>query len=380
MSQVHPDPHRPDVDEATRRILQIHGFDEPLFQQLCGRLMAKGAEAAANNAITGRIQPPGRGDIDSLPELGTEARRQLADRGRDAIRASKVGAVILAGGMATRFGGVVKASVPVVDGRSFLEVKIADVRRAARDAGSAIPVYLMTSFATDAEVARLARTLTSAEAPIITFTQSVSLRLLPDGSLFRDRDGKAQLYAPGHGDLPSSLRRSGILDRFRSAGGHYLCMSNVDNVAATLDSAIVGAHIEAGKAVTCEVVDKEEGDKGGAPARVDDVLQIVESFRFPANFAEDQIPVFNTNTFVFDAAALDREFVFDWFLVKKTVDGIDVVQFERLVGQLTGLLPTSFLRVARHGADARFQPVKDPEELRLRADEIRAILAARGVL
>ena len=33
-----------------------------------------------------------------------------------------MGQIVLAGGMATRFGGVVKAVVEAVDGRSFLEI------------------------------------------------------------------------------------------------------------------------------------------------------------------------------------------------------------------------------------------------------------------
>ena len=42
-------------------------------------------------------------------------------------------------------------------------------------------------------------------------------------------------YATGHGDLTFALRASGVLARFRAAGGKILYMSNVDNVAATLD-------------------------------------------------------------------------------------------------------------------------------------------------
>ncbi|MCA9603342.1 MAG: UTP--glucose-1-phosphate uridylyltransferase, partial [Myxococcales bacterium] len=159
-----------------------------------------------------------------------------------------------------------------------------------------------------------------------------------------------------------------------------LFMSNVDNLAATLDPAVIGAHVAHGAAITVEVVQKEAGDAGGAPARVDDVLQIVESFRFPPGFDAATIPVFNTNTFVFTAADIDRDFELSWFTVKKKVDGSEVVQFERLVGELTAFLPMRALRVERHGPDARFQPAKDPEELAARRDEIRAILRARGAL
>jgi UTP--glucose-1-phosphate uridylyltransferase len=97
-------------------------------------------------------------------------------------------------------------------------------------------------------------------------------------------------------------------------------------------------------------------------------------------FDQDSIPVFNTNTFVLDARAIDRDFDLTWFVVEKTVEGKKVVQFERLVGELTAFLPSAFVEVARHGDDGRFQPAKDPQELAKRAPEIEALLRARGVL
>ena len=42
-----------------------------------------------------------------------------------------------------------------------------------------------------------------------------------------------------------------------------LMVSNVDNLAASLDPRGVGAHCRGGKSVTVEVVRKEAGDRGG---------------------------------------------------------------------------------------------------------------------
>jgi UTP--glucose-1-phosphate uridylyltransferase len=187
-------------------------------------------------------------------------------------------------------------------------------------------------------------------------------------------------YAPGHGDLTFALRRSGVLDEFRRTGGRVLYMSNVDNVTATLDPAVIGAHLDSGAAITADVAPKEPGDKGGAPARVNGELQIVEAFRFPEGFDQDRIPVFNTNSFALDAEAIDRDFPLSWFAVEKKVDGEPVIQFEHLVGELTAFLPAQFLRVERYGPDARFQPVKDPAELERRKAEIVEALRARDVL
>ncbi len=363
------------VDPDTRALLDRFGFREDVLAGLVAGL-ARGS----SNALRGRVEPPAPGDVSALPAVGSAERQRLSSIGERALAAGKVGAVILAGGMATRFGGVVKAAVPAVRGRSFLDLKIADLAHVAARTAGRLPCYLMTSFATDARVRELAAALTSERVPIETFAQGISLRVTRDGAPFVEADGSASPYAPGHGDLTFALRASGAMRRFRDAGGEILFMSNVDNLGATLDPAILGMHLERGAAVSAEVVRKESGDKGGAPARVDGVAQIVESFRFPPGFDQDTIPVFNTNTFVLDARAIDRDFELTWFVVEKTVEGKKVVQFERLVGELTALLPSAFVEVARHGDDGRFQPVKDPEELARRAPAIEALLRARGVL
>ena len=69
-----------------------------------------------------------------------------------------------------------------------------------------------------------------------------------------------------------------------------------------------------------------------------------------------------------------------WFEVEKQVEGQPVVQFERLVGELSAFLTTTMVVVERDGPDGRFQPVKDPGELERRRPAIREILDARGVL
>ncbi len=366
-------------DAETSRLLQTFDFDGTTFEALRQRFV-RGELSAASNAIRGTVEPPREGDVQRLPPVGSSAREKLAERGREAIARGEVGAVILAGGMATRFGGVVKAAVKVLGDRSFLDLKLADVARAAERAGGTVPAFLMTSFATHDTVKELAAPHATKAMPVECFSQFISVRLTPSGGVFVGADGRPSLYAPGHGDLTFALRRSGVLARFLAGGGRTLFMSNVDNLTATLDPAVIGAHLEGGAAVTAEVADKAPGDKGGAPARVDGALQIVEGFRFPASFDQDRISVFNTNTLALDARAIDRDFDLDWFVVEKNVDGSPAIQFERLVGQLTAFLPSRFLRVERSGLDARFQPVTTPDDLPTEAPVIEAALRARGAI
>jgi UTP--glucose-1-phosphate uridylyltransferase len=365
-------------DAETERTLSTYGFDLAGFEQL-RRVLREGGGVAQNRERRA-VEPPATSDLTHLPPLGGAERTSLAELGRAAIARGEVGAVVLAGGMATRFGGVVKAGARCLDEHTFLDLKLRDVAAVGARAGGTIPVFLMASFATEQDVRRLGAARATARMPVETFAQFVSVRLTPDGELFRDEHGRPSLYAPGHGDLTFALRRSGILARFRRGGGRTLFVSNVDNVTATLDPAIIGLHLRARAELTAEMAPKEPGDKGGAPALVDGHLQIVEGFRFPEDFDQDTIPVFNTNTLVLDAAAIDRDFPLTWFTVEKRVDGRKAIQFEHLVGELTAFLRSQFVVVDRHGDDARFQPAKDPEELERRQAEIRAALSARGVI
>lgn len=368
-----------DVDATTKALLEDHGFDEALFERLRKRLHG-GQDATVDNAIKGEVTAPAESDVRPLPAADSAEYARLRALGDAAIARGEVGCLFLAGGMATRFGGVVKASVPVIDDASFLDLKLADVHQAAKRNGGRVPVYLMASFATEKDVRALGERAATTEVPVFTFSQFISLRLTPDGSLFRDAQGDVSLYAPGHGDLTFAMRKSGLLRTFREGGGKYLLMSNVDNIAATLDPAVIGAHIDAGKDISVEVVKKDPGDQGGAPARVDGKVQIVEAFRFPIDFDQAQIPVFNTNTLVMNADAIDRDFELTWFAVNKKVDGEEVVQFEHLVGELTAFIDSTYLLVDRRGNDSRFLPVKEPEDLERQRGTIRELLQHRGVL
>jgi UTP--glucose-1-phosphate uridylyltransferase len=365
------------VDEASLRLVQRSGLPGPVRQALA---TAVREQLPADNVVRGQVTAPDASDLVALPEVGSSERKEWIARGEAAITAGEVAAVILAGGMATRFGGVVKAGVEAAGGRTFLDLKLADVRIAAERAGGVVPIALMTSFATSEEVRALAAPFDGPSTPVSVFEQCVSLRLSPDGSLFREADGTASPYAPGHGDLSFALRSSGVMAQLRARGVRILLVSNVDNLGATLDPLVIGGHLLLGGAITAETVKKDPGDRGGTPAKVGGLLQIVESFRFPEGFDQDAIPVFNTNTLLMDLDATDRDFDLTFFRVEKKVDGRTAIQHERLVGELTAFLPTRFLVVPRGGPDGRFQPVKDPDELARRRPDIEALLRARGVL
>ena len=119
-------------------------------------------------------------------------------------------------------------------------------------------------------------------------------------------------------DTATCSRRSGIPGRSQSSSGwasRSIVVSNVDNLGARIDPAVAGMHVLGGTPLTVEVVAKG-ADTGGAPARVDGTPQLLEAIRFPADFDQSRIPVFNTNTSWITVDALDRPVDLTWLVAR----------------------------------------------------------------
>ncbi|MDC0719292.1 UTP--glucose-1-phosphate uridylyltransferase [Nannocystis bainbridge] len=361
-------------------------FDAALFDQLRSAL-ARGELSPTRARLPAPPRPLGDDALLDLDE--PHARPARRARGEAALAARKVAALILNGGMATRFGGVVKGVVPVLPDRpdlSFLAVKLAGVRAAG------VPAVVMHSFATAAASRDHLATLGWSGIPERDrheFLQSLMPRVLPDGTPLVTLPGADLLpdttvyAAPGHGDTLRRVRDSGIVAELRARGVEHLLVSNVDNLGASLDPTVLGAHLEAvegGAELSVEVVARAPEDAGGCVADLDGRATIIESFRLPPGTSLAQYPHFNTNTLWISLAALERPYPLTWFPVERAVewpgrDDLAVIQFEQLIGQITEFARTACLRVDR----ARFLPIKTRDDLAAARPAMTAIVKSVGL-
>ena len=127
-----------ELDRDTRRCSSATASTRETFERLRARV-ADGSLTPATNVVTGRLEPLADEDLTPLPEPGSTGWDEARSAGLEALRRGEVAQVILNGGMATRFGGVVKGVVQVLDGRSFLELKLDETAGWRASSASTVP-------------------------------------------------------------------------------------------------------------------------------------------------------------------------------------------------------------------------------------------------
>jgi UTP--glucose-1-phosphate uridylyltransferase len=377
-----------------RARLELADFDAVRFIEIAEPVLARARgesipPASEINRIRGVVEAPRDIDVGDAPSTDTAGFERLVASGRDALTNGRLAFCVMAGGMATRMGGVVKALLDVLPQETFLDLRMHENAAWSAHCARPVPLWIMTSHATDAPI-REALDQRGAGTHIATFPQNLALRLTREGRLFRTIEGEPSPYATGHGDLPDALRRSGLLARFVERGGQFVWIANIDNVGATIDPALLGLFAQQKVDAMVELAPKRPGDRGGIPAWADAgrpgtrpvrQLQVLEEFRLPVGFDAASVRVFNTNTMLVRADALLRAPLrWTWFEVEKLVGGRMAIQFERLLQEITATLRTAYVRVPRDGAASRFVPVKGFDELAAQRDVIEAVARARGLL
>jgi UTP--glucose-1-phosphate uridylyltransferase len=317
-------------------------------------------------------------DMESLADV------QVSDE--DAAAAIRTTAVIkLNGGLGTSMGmDRAKSLLCVRRGLSFLDIIARQVLHLRRDYDAPLPLIFMNSFRTSGDtMAALAR---YQDLPVdglpLGFLQNKEPKLLVKdlAPVSYPKDPDLEWCPPGHGDLYTALRGSGLLNRLIDAGYERVFVSNSDNLGAVPEARVAGWFATSGAPFAIEAVRRTPSDrKGGHFARrkIDGRIVLRESAQTldgDRNALADleRHKFTSTNNLWFDLGAMQRELdrrggILGLPLIRnvKHVDPADpksaeVIQIETAMGAAIEIFDGS--RTIEVGRD-RFVPVKTTNDL-----------------
>ncbi|MFN8110854.1 MAG: UDPGP type 1 family protein [Thermoleophilia bacterium] len=274
-------------DPAGARLLrQVADLDLGLVADLVERFVR--GEAPHEHAL-GRIDPP-----DAVPLPADDEGRARDDAARDvgeeALRAGRVALVLLAGGQGTRLGfDGPKGDFPFgpVSGRTLFAHHAAKVAAMRARYGAALPWYILTSPANDADTrAAFARAgwFGLPEGSVRFVVQGTLPAVsLDTGRVLLEAPDRLALSPDGHGGLLMALRRAGALDEMAAAGITTFFTFQVDNpLIHVADPVFLGHHMGAGADMSNLAVRKRHADERvGVIARVDGRTGVVEYSDLP---------------------------------------------------------------------------------------------------
>lgn len=213
--------------------------------------------------------------------------------GIKAIKDGKVGAVLLAGGQGTRLGfDKPKGMLNVGVNRELylFEILIKNLMDVVKQADAWIHLFIMTSEINNNDTVGFFKEnnyFGYNENYITFFIQDMSPAIDYNGKIYMEDKGKVSVSPNGNGGWFSSMARSGVLDKVKSAGIEWLNVFSVDNVLQRIaDPMFVGATILSEYPVGAKVIRKNDPfERVGVMCRENDKPSIVEYYELTEEMA-----------------------------------------------------------------------------------------------
>ena len=215
-------------------------------------------------AQKGAITPLSAMQLDEIEEN----RESFTETGLEAVRAGKVAAVMLAGGMGTRLGSDDPKgmyNVGLTRELFIFQCQINNLLDVVRQADAWVHLFIMTSDKNhDATAAFLeAHDYFGYQKEYVHFfRQEMAAATDFEGRIYLEEKGKLSTSPNGNGGWFISMRNNGLLELLHSEGIEWLNVFAVDNVLQRIaDPCFVGAAIQKNCAVGAKVVRKNAPDE-----------------------------------------------------------------------------------------------------------------------
>ena len=231
-----------------------------------------------------------RGKLEPLSALEVSEINANKDKfeaiGLEAIKASKVGAVLLAGGQGTRLGSdgpKGKYNIGITKDKYIFECLINNLLEVTDKAGCFVPLYIMTSDKNNDETVAFFEEKNYFGYPkdfVKFFKQEMAPSVDFEGKLYMESEDSLSLSPNGNGGWFYSMVVSGIIKDVKARGIEWLNIFAVDNVLQRIaDPVFVGATLDSGRVSGAKVVRKAEpNEKVGVLCLEDGRPSIVEYY------------------------------------------------------------------------------------------------------
>ncbi len=280
---------------AQRRSLaeQLAQVDLELIARLWeGRLAGPDIDRLLERAES----PPGvRLDGSGLPFSPAEARQV----GQQLLRQGRVGVILVAGGQGSRLGfSQPKGMFPIgpISRKTLFQIHFEKVLAVGRRYGVRMPVYLMTSPATEGPTRQFLETHQFFGLPaddVVIFCQGQMPAVDGQtGKLLLEAAGRLALSPDGHGGLIAAMSHSGALQHAQRRGLEHFFYFQVDNpLVPVCDPRFLGWHQLAQSEMTTLVIAKRHPlERVGNVIWVDGRLYVIEYSDLPDELADRRKP------------------------------------------------------------------------------------------
>ena len=280
--------HELSLEERQSLTSQIESID---FQEIAD-LVSGVSKTVDWHELALKATPPSAIRLhDPNPSFSEAQARECGER---AIRDGKIGMILVAGGQGTRLGfdlpkGMFR--IGPVSNRSLFAMHVDSIRGAMRRFATSIPMYVMTSPATDLQTRTyFDRHLGMGLKPeeLVVFCQgSMPAVDAVSGKILMESKHQIALSPDGHGGIVSALHRHGILNSAADRGIEHFFYAQVDNpMVRACDPTLIGYHLLAASQMTTQVVKKRFAvEKVGNVVAIHGRTHIIEYSDLPESVA-----------------------------------------------------------------------------------------------
>ena len=223
-----------------------------------------------------------------------ERKEEFRAAGLEAIKAGKVGAVLLAGGMGTRLGSDDPKgmyNIGITKDVFIFERLVSNLLDVVKESSTWIHLFIMTSDKNHDATVKFFKEkdyFGYNEEYVTFFMQEMAPAADYSGKVYMEAKGKIASSPNGNGGWFTSMARWGVHDIIKEAGIEWLNIFAVDNVLQRIaDPVFVGATILNNAAVGSKVVKKAAPDeKVGVMCLEDGKPSIVEYYELTTDMME----------------------------------------------------------------------------------------------